>query len=178
MVSEIIMSTELLQICKYGESVLAERASEITTMDDRLRNLVELMRLTMYQANGVGLAAPQVGKSVRLFMYDMSVGENPADFHVYFNPVILESDGSDTDEEGCLSVPGVNLGVERKTRLLLRAVDIDGKEFEQEYHDYEARILQHEIDHLDGRVIVDRVSPLKRRLARREITRMKQNGSW
>ena len=167
-----------MKICKYGEPVLAEPAREVTTVDDALRRMVENMRLTMYRANGVGLAAPQVGEGIRLFVYDLSVGEDPEAFHAYFNPVILESDGAETDEEGCLSVPGINLGVERRTRLYLRAVDMEGREFEREFRDFEARVLQHEIDHLDGNVILDRVSPLKRKLARREIRRMQQNGAW
>jgi len=167
-----------MKICKYGEPVLAEPAREVTTVDDALRRMVENMRLTMYRANGVGLAAPQVGEGIRLFVYDLSVGEDPEAFHAYFNPVILESDGAETDEEGCLSVPGINLGVERRTRLHLRAVDMEGREFEREFRDFEARVLQHEIDHLDGNVILDRVSPLKRKLARREIRRMQQNGAW
>jgi len=173
-----VMTTELMQICKYGEPVLAEPAREVTAVDDALRRLVARMRLTMYQANGVGLAAPQVGEGIRLFVYDLSVGEDPKAFHVFFNPVILESDGAESDEEGCLSVPGINLGVERRTRLLLSAVDLDGREIKREFRDFEARVLQHEIDHLDGHVILDRVSPLKRKLARREIRRLQQNGEW
>lgn len=171
-------TTDLMRITKYGEEVLAIRAREIAAVDDALRRMVERMRLTMYRANGIGLAAPQVDESIRLFVVDLTLGEDADAFHAFVNPVILEAEGADTDEEGCLSVPGINLGIERHTRLLLRAVDLEGKEFEREYRDFEARVLQHEIDHLDGQVILDRVSPLKRRLAKREIRRMQQNGSW
>lgn len=167
-----------MKITKYGEPVLAERAREVETVTDTLRLMVERMRLTMYQANGIGLAAPQVGEGMRLFVFDLTMGEDPEAFHAFLNPVIMETEGAESDEEGCLSVPGINLGVERHTRLLLRAVDLEGREFEREYRDFEARVMQHEIDHLDGRVILDRVSPLKRRLARREIHRLQQNGAW
>lgn len=172
------MATELMKITKYGEPVLAARAREVNNVDAALRDMVERMRLTMYQANGVGLAAPQVGEGIRLFVFDLTLGEDPGAFHAFLNPVIVEAEGVESDEEGCLSVPGISLGVERHTRLLLRAVDLDGREFEREYRDFEARVLQHEIDHLDGHVILDRVSPLKRRLARREIRRLQQNGAW
>lgn len=136
------------------------------------------MAFTMKSAPGVGLAAPQVGHSLRLIVIDPSAGENEKELKVLINPRIVERFGEEECEEGCLSVPGYTLTISRNTAVMLEALDIEGREIRLELRDYPARIVQHEIDHLDGILIVDRVSPLKRSLIRGEIKKMRKRGQW
>jgi peptide deformylase len=168
----------MLSIYKYGEEVLKTRAREIKNIDEKLSALVEKMRATMYQASGIGLAAPQIGESIQLAIVDTTSGENQEEFMVLINPEIISSDGLETSEEGCLSIPGVSAPVERSTHILVRAYDLQGKEIRQEYEGYKARVIQHEIDHLRGILILDRVSSLKKQLMKKEIRRLKKNEEW
>ncbi len=169
---------EILEIRKYGEEVLKHPARDLTDIDERVLELVRRMTRTMYEAPGVGLAAPQVGESLRLFTMDISSGEDPAEFAVLINPRILESEGTETGDEGCLSLPGESMGVRRATRILLTGLTLDGKPVRQEFSGFKARVIQHEIDHLDGILIIDRVSPLKRALIRQEIQKKRKSGEW
>jgi peptide deformylase len=147
-----------------GDPVLRQRASEVTEFDGRLAKLAEDMIATMYDAPGVGLAAPQVGVEKRLFVYD--VGEGP---RAVVNPEIVEATGEWTYEEGCLSVPGLSWPITRPKQVLLRGLDLDGNELEIEADELEARCFQHEVDHLDGVLLLERLDPDTRREALRTI---------
>jgi peptide deformylase len=166
------------EIIKYGDPVLHKPVAAIQQIDQSILDIIAHMRLTMYHAAGVGLAANQVGLPISLALVDTSVGEQETDFLVFINPTIVEAHGSETDEEGCLSVPGYSLKVPRSTSIFLRAVDYDGNPIEREYTGFMARVIQHELDHLNGKTIVDRTSPLKRRLLRREIEKLIENDEW
>lgn len=172
------MEAEALKIYKYGDSVLKERAGDIRNIDQRIIDLAAAMTRTMHGAPGIGLAAPQVGESLRLITVDLSVGENPEELLVVVNPRVIESEGHETSEEGCLSVPGYSLAIRRSARLLLAGILLDGSELRAEFEGLKARVLQHEIDHIDGFTIVDRVSTLKRSLIRKEISQKRKSGEW
>ena len=147
-----------------GDPVLRQRAAEVTTIDGRLAKLAEDMIVTMYEAPGVGLAAPQVGVEKRMFVYD--VGEAP---RTLINPVISESDGEWAYEEGCLSVPGLSWQIIRPKQVLLTGLDLDGNEVSIEADELLARCFQHEIDHLDGVLLLERLDADTRRAALRTI---------
>jgi peptide deformylase len=151
-------------IRQYGDPVLRQRAREVTDIDDGLRQLVDDMVDTMYDAPGVGLAAPQVGVQKRLFVYDTGDGLGP---RTIVNPVIAQSSGEWEFEEGCLSVPGLAWEIVRPKDILLTGVDLDGNEVVLEATEYEARVLQHEVDHLDGVLLVERLDDDQRREAKR-----------
>jgi len=170
--------TGILEISKFGEEVLKVRAADLTVIDERIIQMVELMRHTMYEANGVGLAAPQIGESLQLAVVDITQGEDPEAFTVLINPKIEEIFGSEPGTEGCLSIPGFSMEVDRGTEIRVTAVDLDGNEIEYELEGFEARVFQHEIDHLNGFLILDRVSPLKRQMIKREIKRLERTGKW
>lgn len=167
-----------MKICKYGEEVLRERAADVRDLGQPIVDLAAAMARTMHLAPGIGLAAPQVGQPLRLITVDLSVGENPEELLVVVNPRILEAEGLEEGEEGCLSVPGYSLAIPRSIRLLLVGTRLDGSELRAEFAGLKARVLQHEIDHLDGLTIVERVSSLKRSLIRKEIGRMRKRGEW
>ncbi|HZM31024.1 MAG TPA: peptide deformylase [Acidimicrobiales bacterium] len=147
-----------------GDPVLRQRAAEVTTIDGRLAKLAEDMIVTMYEAPGVGLAAPQVGVEKRMFVYD--VGEGP---RTLINPVLSESDGEWAYEEGCLSVPGLSWQIVRPKQVLLTGLDLDGNEVGIEADELLARCFQHEIDHLDGVLLLERLDADTRRAALRTI---------
>lgn len=172
------METENLKICKFGEDVLQLKAKDITNIDEKIVRLAEAMRKTMYTANGIGLAAPQVGESIRLAVVDISFGENPDEFMVLINPEIIGAEGIEAGNEGCLSVPGISLPVNRKTSVHLKAIDLQGNEIDREFEGLKARVIQHEVDHMNGTLILDRVSSLKRQFAKKEIKRLQKNGKW
>lgn len=150
------------QILIYPDQVLQSKAEEIKKIDEDVITLVEDMKITLYTAPGVGLAAPQVGRSKRLILVDPTAGKDSGNLLVLINPIIVEREGSETDSEMCLSVPEISVDVPRSTRILVRGVTLDGKEVEIEAEGYLARIFQHEIDHLNGKVIFDYASLLKR----------------
>lgn len=147
-----------------GDPVLKQRAAPVTEVDDRLRRLTEDMLATMYEAPGLGLAAPQVGVQKRLFVYDL--GEGP---RVLVNPEIVESRGEWAYEEGCLSVPGLTWEIVRPKEVHLRGRDLDGDEVELEADELEARLFQHELDHLDGVLLIERLDDEQRREAKRAV---------
>jgi len=168
-----------LKIFKYGEPVLKEEGALIKNIDNEIIKLIDVMKITMYNTpNAIGLAAPQVGKSFQLSVFDVSMGKNEDDFTILINPFIAESEGEEIDTEGCLSFPNISLDVKRSTTILLKGIDINGKEYEREYSGFLARVIQHETDHLNGILISDRVSTLKRQLLRKEIRKLKKNGEW
>lgn len=146
-----------------GDPVLRKKADPVAEIDDEVRRLIKDMFETMYEADGVGLAAPQVGASQRVIVVDPR--EQDVKPLGLVNPVILES-GNDSDrgEEGCLSIPGLKDIVERSASIVLEALDVEGKPVRVEAEGLLARVLQHEVDHLDGILFIDRVSPLKRKM--------------
>jgi peptide deformylase len=148
----------------YGDPVLRQRAREIDDIDGRLKQLSDDMVETMYAAPGVGLAAPQVGVQKRLFVYDTGDGEGP---RTIVNPVLSEARGEWTFEEGCLSVPGLSWPIVRPKEVHLTGYDLDGNEVSIDADEYLARVLQHEVDHLDGVLLVERLDEDQRREAMR-----------
>jgi peptide deformylase len=153
----------------YGDPVLRERAREVTSVDDTLRQLVADMRETMQAYGGVGLAANQVGVAQRLLVVDVPVEENVRVRHALINPVVKRRSGSVTGEEGCLSVPGLWEDVTRSDRLVVTGLDEEGRAVELAVEGYLARAIQHEMDHLEGVLFVDRLSALKRQFLRRSL---------
>lgn len=165
-------------VIKYPAPVLARRGEEVTVFDDKLRKLVDEMFESMYVAQGIGLAAPQIGLSQRITVIDISFGKNPEEKYALINPEIIEYEGKQSEEEGCLSLPDIREKVSRSEWVKVRAQDENGKWFELEGEELLARALQHEIDHLDGVLFIDRISRLKRELVLRKIKRMQRNGEW
>lgn len=168
----------LRPILRYGEHGLHQPASGVTTWDDDLQRLIDDMIETMYAAPGIGLAATQIGVPLRVFVVDISVGRNPADLIVMVNPTFVERDGVQLEEEGCLSVPGFNATVVRPSRAVVKGLDRHGTEQTVEGLDLLARAFQHEMDHLDGTVFVDRLRGIKRDLIVRKIQKLKRSGKW
>jgi peptide deformylase len=165
-------------ILRYGERPLHHPASEIAAIDDEVRRLVDDMIETMYGAPGVGLAAPQIGVPLRVFVVDVSVGRKPGELHVLINPVFVEREGMQLEEEGCLSVPGFNATVVRPSRAVIRGLDRTGTEQTIEGRDLLARAFQHEMDHLDGLLFVDRLRGIKKELIVRKIQKLRRMGRW
>ncbi len=162
------MST--LPIRVYGDPVLTEATSEVAEIDGRIAALAQTMIETMYEAPGVGLAANQIGVQKRLFVYDK--GDGP---FVVVNPTILETDGEWTFEEGCLSVPGMSWAITRPNAVHLVGYDLDGNQIDIQTEEYEGRIFQHELDHLDGVLLVERLDPDQRREAKRILAERRVN---
>ncbi len=153
----------------YGDPVLRTRAREVVEVDDSLRDLVRDLFDTMKAYQGVGLAANQVGVLQRVLVVDVPLGEGERVRAALVNPVLSAPAGSETGEEGCLSIPGIYEDVARAKRIRVRALDEHGREVELEAEGYLARALQHEVDHLDGRLFIDRLSLLKRQFLRRSL---------
>lgn len=165
-----------LPIYLYGQQVLRKATETVTPDYPNLSQLIADMFETMSKADGVGLAAPQVGLSLRLFVVDLSPmadeDERYADYKkVFINPEILSfSEETCTMEEGCLSVPDIHENVVRSTSVLVRYQDEQFRTFEERFHDYEARVIQHEYDHLEGKIFTDRISPIRRQLIKTKLT--------
>lgn len=168
----------ILKIVKYPEPVLSQPGEPVTEFNDELRKLVADMFETMYSAQGVGLAAPQVGVSKRLTVIDLSGGKQPTDKLVLANPEIIFSEGRVYEEEGCLSFPDIREKVARSAKVRVRAQDACGKWFEMDGEELLSRAFQHEIDHLDGVLFIFRMSALKRDLNLRKIRKMQRAGEW
>jgi peptide deformylase len=149
-----------------GDPVLRQRATEITDIDGRLARLVDDMVATLYEAQGLALAAPQIGVQKRLWVYDMHDDEGPK---AILNPVIAESSGEWVYEEGCLSVPGLSWEIVRPKEVHLTGVDLDGNELSIDADELLARMFQHELDHLDGVLLLDRLAPEQRKDAKRAV---------
>lgn len=163
----------LLEIHTYPDPVLERVAKPVTDFGPELRALAENMQETMYAAPGVGLAAPQVGESIRLIVLDPTAGEKPGHFIAIANPEIIRAEGEIVFEEGCLSVPGFNEEVDRAQSVTVRGQDLSGKEITVEAQDFLAVIFQHEIDHLDGTLFIDHLSALKRTIIKKKIRKHK-----
>ena len=155
----------------YPDPRLREVADPVERVDDEVRSLVEDMAETMYDAPGVGLAATQVGVNKRVFIIDIADEDEPSNLQVFINPEILLREGTQSWKEGCLSFPDVSEEIKRAERVKVRALDVNGAEFELEADGLLAVAIQHENDHLDGVLMVDKVSPLKRRLIGRKLAK-------
>ncbi|HEU4636085.1 MAG TPA: peptide deformylase [Edaphobacter sp.] len=166
------------EIVKYPDPVLAKRGEDVTEFGEDLKTLVEEMFESMYAAHGIGLAAPQIGLSKRLTVIDVNFKKDPADKLVLVNPEIIEREGKQFEEEGCLSLPEIREKVTRAAKVKVRAQNVEGEWFEVEGEELLARAFQHEIDHLDGVLFIDRLSRLKRDLIHRKIKKMQKNGEW
>jgi len=158
-----------LTIYTYPDPILAQKAKDISEITPELRQLAADMAATMYENKGVGLAAPQVGQLVRMVVVDISGPENRAELLTLINPVILSRDGTTVTEEGCLSVPIMRTNVERSEKVTLKALDLDGKEVIIEADGLKSICFQHELDHLDGTLILDHISRLKRALYDKKV---------
>jgi peptide deformylase len=165
-------------ILKYSDSLLHQPAREVATFDDSLQVLIDDMIETMYAAPGVGLAATQVGAPLRVFVIDTSVGRDSKGLIVMVNPTFVERDGMQLEDEGCLSVPGFNATVVRPARAVVSGLDRHGEPQTIEGTTLLARAFQHEMDHLDGIVFVDRLRGIKRDLIVRRIAKLKRSGKW
>jgi peptide deformylase len=168
----------LRPILKYGDPPLHGTAREVGDFTTEIDRLVEDMIETMYAAPGIGLAASQVGVPVRIFVVDLSAGRDAVGPLVMINPVVVEIDGVQLEEEGCLSLPGFNATVVRPSRIVISGLDRQGAAQTKEGTGLLARAMQHELDHLDGTLFVDRLRGIKRDLIVRKIRKMTRAGKW
>ena len=165
-------------IVKYGDEILHRPAERVDAMTPERQALIDDMIDTMYAAPGVGLAAPQVGVALRIFVVDISVGRRAEDLLVFVNPEFVEREGMQLEEEGCLSVPGFTATVARPARVVVRGLDRQGTERIVEGRELLARALQHEMDHLDGTLFVNRLRGIKRDQIVRKIRKLSRAGEW
>jgi len=161
-----------LEILEFPDPRLRTVAKPVETFDDSIGTLVEDMLETMYEANGIGLAATQVNVHMRLLVLDISEDRDAP--REYINPEIITREGEQVCEEGCLSVPGIYANVKRADSIRIRAQDRDGKIFEEDAEDLHAVCLQHEMDHLEGRLFVDYLSPLKRQMVKKKLAKSRR----
>jgi peptide deformylase len=165
-------------VVKWGNEVLEKQAEPVTTFDKELAELIDDMFESMYAAQGVGLAAPQIGISRRIAVIDITFGKDPQQKLVIINPEIIATEGKQSEEEGCLSVPGFREKVKRPARATVRALDAKGKEFTMTGEGLLARAFCHETDHLNGRLFLSHLSALKRDLIVRRIRKKVKADDW
>jgi peptide deformylase len=168
----------LRPLVRYGSAGLNQPAAAVTTFDESLDRLITDMVDTMYAAPGIGLAAPQIGVPLRVTVIDLTAGKKGGELLALINPEFVERDGMQLEEEGCLSLPGFNATVARPSRVVVRALDRTGKERVIEGTGLLARALQHEIDHLDGLLFLDRLRGIRRDLIVRKIRKLQRAGRW
>lgn len=168
----------ILNIVKYPEPILHQVGKPVSVFDENLQSLVEDMFETMYKAEGVGLAAPQIGKSLRLFIMDCSGGEDETQKICVVNPEIIAVEGEQNGDEGCLSFPQIYQKISRHYRAVVRGQDVFGNDIEVDGTELTARCILHETDHCDGIVFIDRMTPLKREMAKRRIKKLQKTGEW
>ncbi|MDZ7331116.1 MAG: peptide deformylase [candidate division KSB1 bacterium] len=160
---------EKLRIIKYGNPILRMKAKKVEKIDPWIEKLIENMILTMQVEGGIGLAAPQVAESIALLVVDHSLIFEDGKPTAYINPVILAAEGESVLEEGCLSIPEIRAEVKRPEKIRLRYQTVDGANHEDDFDGLLARVLQHEIDHLNGVLFIDRISPLKKQMLKKEL---------
>jgi peptide deformylase len=165
-------------ILRYGESALHSPARPVESFDQELQTLLRDMTETMYAAPGIGLAAPQVGVPLRVFVIDVTVGKRAGELHELVNPEIVACEGMQMEEEGCLSLPGFNATVVRPMRVVTEGFDRHGNPKTIEGTGLLARALQHEMDHLDGTLYVDRLRGIKRDVIVRKVQKLRRSGKW
>jgi len=165
-------------ILKYGDDILHQAAQPVVELTADILQLIDDMTETMYAAPGIGLAAPQVGVPLRIFVVDVSVGRRPDGLMVMINPSFVEREGMQLEDEGCLSVPDFNATVVRPSRVVVKGLDRSGIEHQREGEGLLARAFQHEMDHLDGTLFVDRLRGIKRDMILRKIRKLSRAGKW
>jgi peptide deformylase len=171
-------AVKIHEVVKYPDPILAKKGDPVTEFTPELEQLVEEMFDSMYAAQGIGLAAPQIGISKQITVIDVSFKDNPEDKLVLINPVVLDKRGKQTEEEGCLSLPEIREKVQRAEWVKVRAQNAKGEFFEVVGEELLARCLLHEIDHLHGILFIDHLSRLKRDLVHRRIKKLQRNGEW
>ena len=171
-------NNKIHEVVKWPDPVLQKPGEKVTVFDAKLKKLVEEMFDSMYAAQGIGLAAPQIAISKRITVIDVSFKKNPEERIALINPEIIEREGKQVEEEGCLSLPEIREKVTRAAKVKVKAQDVSGEWFEVEGDELLGRALQHEIDHLDGVLFIDRLSRLKRDLVIRKIKKLIKNGEW
>lgn len=159
------------KILTFPDPELKKKSQSVTVINEKTREIVRDMAETMYDAPGVGLAAPQIGIHQRIVVIDVAGKDEPPNLIVAINPVIIHADGDSYEEEGCLSVPKYAANVRRHARVVVRALNLEGEEFTCKADDLLAIAFQHEIDHLDGILFVDHLSPLKREIFKKRYRR-------
>jgi peptide deformylase len=164
----------VLEIRRYPDPILRQKAEEVKDLNGALQRLIDDMIETMHEAPGIGLAAPQVGKPLRLIVADISAREEGHPLIVLVNPEIVEAEGRIDSEEGCLSVPDYYSTIKRHAKVLVKGLDREGKPVEIEAEGLLARVLQHEIDHLNGILFIDHLSPIKKEFFKKRYKRMLQ----
>ncbi len=169
---------KIYPIVKYGDPILEKPTAMIKKFDPELQELAEDMFASMYAASGIGLAAPQVGKSIRMAVVDVSSGKNPEAKIVLINPEVIHAEGEKREEEGCLSIPGFRGHVVRPQFVTVRAQNFQGDYFEIRGEELLARAFCHEIDHLNGILFIQHLGMLKRDLIKRKIKKLKKQGEW
>jgi peptide deformylase len=168
----------LLPILKYGATELKTASQAVDHFNGELERIARNMIETMYAAPGIGLAAPQIGLNIRLSTIDLSVGEDPAQLITICNPEIIGVEGEQKSEEGCLSIPDFTDTIVRPRKLIVRGLDLHGEEIRVEAEGLLARCFSHEIDHLNGVLFIDHLSPLKRNIIRNKIKKLTKAGEW
>jgi peptide deformylase len=165
-------------ILKYGTDTLQRPAAPVAAITPEIHQLIDDMVATMYAAPGVGLAAPQIGVSLRIFVVDVTVGQRAGSLLTFINPEFVTRDGMQLEEEGCLSVPGFTATVARPARVVIKGLNRDGIESVVEGTDLLARAFQHEMDHLDGKLFIDRLRGIQRDVIVRKIRKLRKTGDW
>ncbi len=158
-----------LEIIKYGDFVLKQKCEEIKNIDSRVEELARKMVNTMYLNSGIGLAAPQVNETKRLITVDLSMGKNKEDLIILLNPVLLNENGENIEEEGCLSIPDIQEKIHRPQKVIVKGINLKGKEQIIEAEDLLARVFCHEIDHINGVLFIDHLSHLKKNLIKKKL---------
>jgi peptide deformylase len=177
-VEAAVPARKIYPIVKYGDPILEKPTAPVKKFDAELEALTEDMFASMYAASGVGLAAPQIGKSMRLTVVDVTGGKNPEAKIVLANPEIIHAEGEVREEEGCLSIPGFRGYVMRPQFVTIRAQNAKGESFEIRGENLLARAFCHEIDHLNGILFLQHLSMLKRDLIKRKIKKLRKQGEW
>jgi peptide deformylase len=165
-------------IVRYGADVLHAPAAAVGELTSEIQQMIDDMIQTMYAAPGIGLAAPQIGLPLRIFVCDLSVGRNAPELMTFINPEFVEREGMQLEEEGCLSVPGFNATVARPAHAVIKGLDREGHERSVEASGLLARCFQHEMDHLEGTLFVDRLRGLQKDLIVRRIKKLSRAGKW
>ena len=178
MATTLETARRIYEVVKYPDPVLTRKGAVVTEFGPELEEFVADMFDSMYAAQGIGLAAPQIGVSKQVTIIDTSFKKNPKDKLVFVNPTIIAREGSQYEEEGCLSLPEIREKVKRSAWVRVRAQDARGKFFEIEGEELLSRAIQHEIDHLNGTLFIDHLSRLKRDLVLRRIRKLQKNGEW
>ncbi len=164
-----------LRIIHYGNPILRKKAEKVESIDDDVRQLVDDMVETMHVGEGIGLAATQVARSVSLFVIDLGLLEEGGKPVAIINPEIIAKEGESVVEEGCLSFPDIRFDVKRPETIRVTYMDLDGNEHEEQFGGLKARVFQHEIDHLNGVLFIDRIGPMKRKLLQKQLKSIRDN---